>query len=240
MAVTKYDKIYVELKSRIEEEIYEFQDLLPSENNLCEEFSCSRNTIRRGISQLVNEGYVQTIHGKGVRVIYEKASQTDFTLVGIESLKEAATRNSLEYTTQVICFTELTVDERIYKRTGFSIGTEIYYIQRVRYMEGIPWILDHNYMRKDVVRDLTVEIATGSIYEYLENTLQEKIVTTKRKVTVERANPLDEKQMCLDEINCVAVVSSHTYNSQGIMFEYTQSRHHPAKFVFHDQAQRLN
>lgn len=239
MPVAKYNIIYEELKSRIQEEKYKFQDLLPSENAFCEEFQCSRNTVRRAIAQLVREGYVQTIHGKGVRIIYEKAHQTDFTLVGIESLKEAAIRNDMEYTTKVICFVELVVDHRIQKRTGFSIGDEIFYIQRVRYMEGVPWILDHNYMRCDIVKNLTTEIAAESIYEYLENVLEEKIVTTKRKVTVERANQLDEKQMNLIDINCVAVVSSHTYNAQGIMFEYTQSRHHPEKFVFHDQAQRL-
>ena len=27
------------------------------------------------------------------------------------------------------------------------------------------------------------------------------------------------------DYNCVAVVSSQTYNSDGVMFEYTQSRH---------------
>lgn len=240
MPVAKYDKIYNELKHRIQDEQYKFQELLPSENTLCEEFQCSRNTIRRGISKLVNDGYVQTIHGKGVQIIFEKSGQTDFTLMGIESLKEAADRNGMIYTTKVICFVELEVDARINKRTGFPVGTMIYYVQRVRYMEGVPWIIDHNYMRCDIVRGLTEKIAEQSIYEYLENVLEERIVTTKRKVTVERANQLDTTQMNLGEVNCVAVVSSHTYNVQGIMFEYTQSRHHPDKFVFHDQAQRLN
>lgn len=33
-------------------------------------------------------------------------------------------------------------------------------------------------------------------------------------------------------INCMAVVTSHTYNSDGVMFEYTQSRHRPDYFSF--------
>lgn len=32
------------------------------------------------------------------------------------------------------------------------------------------------------------------------------------------------------DYNCVAVVTSSTYNSNGIMFEYTQSRHRPALY----------
>ena len=42
----------------------------------------------------------------------------------------------------------------------------------------------------------------------------------------------------MDGFNCLAVVSSQTYNSDGIMFEYTQSRHHPSIFRFQDNAVR--
>ena len=64
------------------------------------------------------------------------------------------------------------------------------------------------------------------------------IVTSKRTVTVEKATPLDEKWLALGEYNCLAVVSNQVYNSEGVMFEYTQSRHHPAIFRFQDNAVR--
>ena len=41
-----------------------------------------------------------------------------------------------------------------------------------------------------------------------------------------------------DDYNCMAVVSSQTYNSNGVMFEYTQSRHRPDYFRFYDNAVR--
>lgn len=40
------------------------------------------------------------------------------------------------------------------------------------------------------------------------------------------------------EYNCLAVVSNQVYNSDGVMFEYTQSRHHPSIFRFQDNAVR--
>ena len=60
-------------------------------------------------------------------------------------------------------FAELTVDETIRRRTTFPVGAQIYYIQRVRCIEGEALIIDHNYFLKDVVRDLTPEIAERSI-----------------------------------------------------------------------------
>lgn len=240
MPRAKYDKIYKELRRRIEEEEYGFQELLPSEKVLTEQFDSSRNTVRRAISQLAAEGCVQSIHGKGVRVIYQRENQAEFVLGGIESLKEAARRIHMDYTTKVICFTELLVDEKISKRTSFPVGTPIYYLQRVRYVGGEALIIDHNYLLKEIAQGLTPEIAEKSIYEYLEKELGQTIMTTRRKMTVEKNSQLDEKYMNLKGYNCVAVVTSHTYNAEGVMFEYAQSRHRADHFAFYDQAQRVH
>ena len=239
MAKTKYDQIYAELRARIEQQEYGFQELLPSENTLVKEYGCSRNTVRRAIGRLADEGYVQSLHGKGVRIIYQPGQLSEFMLSGIEILTEAVARNQKEYRTKVVCFAELTVDQRISARTTFPVGAEIYYIQRVRYIDGEALILDHNYFLKEVARDLTPEIAEQSIYAYLEQELGENIVTTKRKVTVERASQIDEMYLELGDYNCLAVVSSMTYNADGVMFEFTQSRHRPDKFAFYDLAHRV-
>ena len=91
---------------------------------------------------------------------------------------------------------------------------------------------------KSLVPNLTKEIAENSIYEYIENDLGMSIVTSKRKITVERATQIDEKYLQLNDYNCLAVVTGQTFNADGIMFEYTQSRHRPDYFCFLDTATR--
>lgn len=70
MPKAKYDGIYHSIKKRIEAQDYPYQSLLPSENTLIEEYACSRNTVRRALAELVADGYVQSMQGRGVRVIY--------------------------------------------------------------------------------------------------------------------------------------------------------------------------
>ena len=238
MPKAKYAEIYKDLKRRIETEEYEFQEMLPSENTLIQEYDCSRNTLRRDIADLVTDGYVQSMQGKGVLVIYQPALQTSFTIGGIESFKESAVRNNLKSETKVIHFAELVVDQKISQKTGFNIGDEIYYLQRLHYLDGKALILNHNYFLKSVAVDLTVEIAEKSIYDYLETTLGVNIVTSRRIMTVEKMTQIDEKYLDLGDYNCMAVVSSQTYNSDGVMFEFTQSRHRPDYFSFQDNAIR--
>ena len=238
MASTKYDIIYRKLREEIESGEYPAGSALPSEHRLIEIFDCSRNTVRRALRQLSDEGYVQSIHGKGVLVIYRRPVQPQFSIGGIESLKEAAQRNGLSLVTKVIRFEELTVDGELAEKTGFAAGDVVYYLQRVRYLNGEAMILDHNYFLKSVVHDLTPEIAEGSVYEYMENTLGETIVTTRRKYTVERENKLDSACLDLHGYNCLLVVTNQTFNKEGVLFEYTRSRHRPEQFVFYELAHR--
>lgn len=238
MPKSKFEQIYKDLKEKIESGDYDYQDLLPSENTMVSIYNCSRNTIRRALSELTEQGYVQPLHGKGVRVIYQPIDQAAFTIGGIESFKESAIRNHRKRHTEVLQFAEITADERLAAKTGFPVGSELYYLQRVRFLDGIALILDINMFLKSLVPNLTKEIAENSIYEYIENDLGMSIVTSKRKMTVERATQIDEKYLQLNDYNCLAVVTGQTFNADGIMFEYTQSRHRPDYFCFQDTATR--
>lgn len=235
-----YETIYKDLKKKIETDVFAYQELLPSENTLIQTYNCSRNTLRRAVSRLVADGYVQTMQGKGVRNIYQPIAQTAFTIGEIESFRESAARNGHHSFTKVLLFTEFAINEKQALYTGFPVGTDIYYIQRLHYLDDMPLILNHNYFLKEAVPGLTKEIAENSIYQYLEQTLQMTIVNSKRVMTVEKMTQIDEKYLKMDaeDYNCVAVVSSQTYNSDGVMFEYTQSRHRPDYFRFYDNAVR--
>lgn len=238
MPRTKYVEIYEDLKKKIEQNVYQYQQFLPSENTLVKEFDCSRNTLRRAIGNLVNEGYVQTKHGKGVRVIYQDFKKNEYMFGETETFKEFAIRNHKTHRTEVIVFEELFVDQSIHEHTSFPVGVEVYHLERVRYLEGNPVIMDYNYFRKDIATGLTLGIAEDSIYEFLNRELDQRAVTAKRKMVVERASEIDEKYLKLDGFNSVVVVTSHIFNADGLMFEHTESRHTPGNFVFFDQTQR--
>ena len=181
---------------------------------------------------------MQSVHGKGVLILRRLPPEKQLLISNVESMEEAAERNHIALKTKVIYFEELTAGPTLSALTGFPEGSDLYHLRRVRYLDGEAMILDHNYFLRDVVRDLTPEIAEASVYAYVEGALGESIVTTQRKYTVEPQTELDRKYMSLGEQNCLAVVTSWTYNGNGVLFEYTQSRHRPDKFVFYGLVQR--
>ena len=234
----KFDEIYADLKNKIETQQFPFNSCLPSESDLTKVYGCVRGTVHRAISILMERGYLQMRQGSRIRVIYEPVKRKTFKIGGIESFKEAAIRNNFSYDTKVVLLEKIIADEKIAAQSGFKVGDELYDVRRIRYINGIALILDKNYFLTSVARDLTEEIAQKSIYDYLENELKVKIMTSKRKMTTELATAEDKKYLELEDYNCLAIVSGRVFNSDGIQFEYTESRHRPDYFCFEDTAIR--
>ena len=238
MPAEKFDDIYRDLKSKVEDETYPAGTMLPSEAQLTKIYRCSRNTVRRALAMLAERGYTQSIHGKGVQVIYEPVTRATFTVGNIESFAESARRNGIPVKTAILKFTTITIDEKAAARIGFPVGSECFYIQRLRRLDGTPVILDINVFLKSEMPALSEEIAEGSISKYLEEDLKMQITTSNRQITAEKATPADSRYLELHDLDFVAVVTGRTYNSKGIQFEWTQSRHRPDYFVFYDTARR--
>ena len=239
MAQAKYDQIFQTLRERIDSGTYDFLDLLPSENALAEEFGCTRNTVRKALALLVAQGYVQTMQGRGVQVICRPRTTSTFLVGGIESLQEAAARNRVPLSTHMISLEEGVVDAEMAMASGMTEGAEIISVKRLRLLDDVPLIVDTSYFLTSVVPHLTRQIVESSVYAHLEEVLGVRVASATRRITVERATDEDRRLIHLEGMDCVVVVSSATFDSAGVLFEYTRSRHSPVDFAFQDTAHRL-
>ena len=188
-----YEGIYREIRSRIINGTYAFQEMLPTEAELTAEFGCTRNTVRRALGMLADGMFVQPIHGKGVRVIWLKG-ETDMlgALEEVESFGEFAKRNNAVASTDVKSFEHLVCTEQLSRHLGFKVGEE----------RGV------------------------------------KVMASRRTVSVELANDEDCSYLDLGKYNCVAVMESQSYTSDGILFEVTHTRTHPEIFHYRVNSKR--
>src|SRR5690625_3546782 len=70
--------LYKQVKQKMIKEINQYMkagDLIPTESELEEKFNVSRITVRKAIDELVEEGYVEKIQGKGTFVLSTKIVQ---------------------------------------------------------------------------------------------------------------------------------------------------------------------
>lgn len=65
MATPKYEQVKTYLKDYIQQEQLKYGDSMPTESDLMQMFEVSRHTIRRALSDLVNQGWLYTMQGSG-------------------------------------------------------------------------------------------------------------------------------------------------------------------------------
>ena len=131
------------------------------------------------------------------------------------------------------------VDAEMAMASGMTEGAEIISVKRLRLLDNVPLIVDTSYFLTSMVPQLTQQIVESSIYAYLEEVLGVRVASATRRITVERATDEDRRLIHLEGMDCVVVVSSVTFDSAGVLFEYTRSRHSPVDFAFQDTAHRL-
>ena len=225
-----FQDIYRDIRENIENGTYRYQSFLPAENELTQLYGCSRSSIRRALAMLAQDAYVLPQQGKGVRVIRNPAITDPRGYSGLETFGEMAKRLGFTPKTTVLKFEKVVAGDALAALTGFAVGSDLTHILRSRAADGVTVSTDESYYLSESVPGLTPEIVANSVYAYLEGTLGIKIATSRRIITVEGATPADEQIMDLDGFNAVCVMRSHTFDADGIMIEYTETRQKPEVF----------
>lgn len=233
----KYLTIYQELVNKIQKNHWSKSAMLPSENELTEMYSTSRETIRKALNLLAQDGYIQKIRGKGSVVI--DINKFDFPVSGIVSFKELASNLQLTTNTIVNELSVIEADNELQTKLDVNLHELIWKVVRVREIDGEKIILDKDYFNQDFVPTLTKEICEDSIYDYLENELGLKISFARKEIVVQEPSMEERALLDLEGHSNVVVIKSMVYLEDTSLFQYTESLHRPDKFRFVDFARRV-
>lgn len=232
----KFERIYEELKQRITTGLWQKGYKIPSENQLCSEFMCSRGTLRKALEILADDGLINAQHGKGVFVLDHE--QITFSFGSLVSFAEANHESGSEFTTEVALFDPQNCNASLSQSSGFAPSTPLLKLLRLRTLGREKIIADLNYFNTNLITGLTQEIAKDSIYHYIESILKLKIGFARRSIEVCAPSSDDLAYLDLSQFNCVVVVKNWVYLSDGNLFEYTESHHRPDRFVFTEFVRR--
>ncbi|MHC1684223.1 MAG: trehalose operon repressor [Clostridiaceae bacterium] len=232
----KYINIYDEITDKIKNKEYEPSSKLPSENDFMAMYDVSRDTIRKALTLLEQNGFIHKVKGKGSIVL--DVNKFDFPVSGLISYKELVEKMGLKSETILEKFELLKGDRYLNKILNTSGKDGIWKIVRARKINGEKVILDKDYINRKYVANLTEEICRDSIYEYIEGELGIEIGFAKKEITVEMPSEEDCEYLDLRDNDMIVVVKSFVYLSDASLFQYTESRHRPDRFRFIDFARR--
>ena len=236
MKESKYVTIYKEWKEKIESGQIAEGERLPTESSLMESYQVSRDTVRKSLNLLEQNGYIQ--RGRGRASLVMPKQRYTFPLSEIASFQEVNKLSNAHAETEVVNLDILQDSHKIKKIFQQSVNGEVYELIRVRRMKDEAVILDKDYFVRDVVPRLPLNECKVSVYRYLEEELGLQISYAVKEITVQKANAEDYELWDMGDYNMVVVVKSHTYLENNTLFQCTESRHRPDKFRFVDLAKR--
>lgn len=236
MKESKYVTIYKEWKEKIESGQIAEGERLPTESSLMESYQVSRDTVRKSLNLLEQNGYIQRERGRASLVMPKQ--RYTFPLSEIASFQEVNKLSNAHAETEVVNLDILQDSHKIKKIFQQSVNGEVYELIRVRRMKDEAVILDKDYFVRDVVPRLPLNECKVSVCRYLEEELGLQISYAVKEITVQKANAEDYELLDMGDYNMVVVVKSHTYLENNTLFQCTESRHRPDKFRFVDLAKR--
>lgn len=234
--MAKYETIYKAILSDIERKTYKPGDKLPGEFELMNMYDASRDTIRKALALLAQNGHIQKSKGRGSIVL--DMDRYDFPVNGLISFKELSPSLG-KVETEVICVEKMKPDAKLKHILQLQDSDWIWLVQRVRKVDGEAVILDTDFLNSTMIPNMTKEIAQNSLYAYIEGELGLKIAYANKEITCQNANGLDQQLLDLKGYDMVVNVESYVHLEDASIFQYTSSRHRPDKFRFKDFARRI-
>lgn len=159
--IPKYYRLKKDLIYKLSEGVWKPGECIASERELCEIYSVSRMTIRQAIGELVNEGILFRVKGKGTFVCEQTFKQQDMM-----SFTEIIKQAGKELKTEVIEFSKIDTPEHL---ANIFYLNELYRIKRKRLVDNECVALETVFIPVDYCGYMDEEMLRGSLYEVLDN-----------------------------------------------------------------------
>jgi DNA-binding GntR family transcriptional regulator len=120
---------------------------LKAEADLAVELGVSRGTVRKAIATLIEEGKLVQVHGRGTFVSSNRIEQP--LAESLITFSEDLINRQIPFETRVLEQGLIHPPQRVTSLLSVPAKTEIFYLKRVRIVQGLPLILLVNYVRAD-------------------------------------------------------------------------------------------
>ncbi|TLS38767.1 phosphonate metabolism transcriptional regulator PhnF [Pseudalkalibacillus caeni] len=224
-----YYQIEEEIKRQIDSGELSPGEMLPSEREFAEKYAISRMTVRQAITNLVNEGLLVRQKGRGTFVQRKKIEQE---LKGLTSFSEQMRSRGMEPSTKLIEFNVVQASERVARALQVNIGSEVYELKRLRLADQMPMALETAYLVQENFPYLNKEVAKGSLYEYVENTIGVSIDYATQTVDASIANKFEADALEISEGDPVLVIHRLAYLSNEKPMEFVKTIYRADRYTF--------
>lgn len=193
---------------------------LTAEADLADELGFARGTVRKAIEKLTAEGLLVRSHGRGTFVSPPPVDQPLAERLVTHS--EALIAQGIAFTTRVLNARLIAAPPAVAAQLGCAPETPLFFLRRIRTVEGAPVTLLHNYVLATHCPGIEeVDLTRYRLFEVLEERYN---LILERGRRIFQAVNADEEMAALLDMDAGAAVmhlAQTTYLPHGQAVEYS-------------------
>lgn len=214
---------------------WETNHAIPSENELSRTYGLSRMTVRSVITQLVKEGLLFRVQGKGTFVAAPKITTRSPAYMGIrEQLEEMG----YEISTELKCFEVRQANAHVARALEIEKGDEVTYIERLRFAGGQPISIHRSYLPTSLCPSLSDEaLESEQLCVIVEREFGMKAASVSESLESVLASAEEAAMLQIDRSYPLLLLEDVNKTVDGKIFEYTKVLFRGDKIKLHFEYQ---
>ena len=201
---------------------------IPPERKLMTKYGVSRSTVREAIRQLVEEGVLYRIQGKGTFVTGERV-QSDLHLA---SFTEDMRRRGLVPATVVMASALIDAPLEVRAALGLKAGARVQQVDRLRLAGGIPMAFERGYYSAELLPGLGSQDLTRSLYATFATEYGLRIDHAEQTAWAETADAVLAGPLGID-VGVPLMVFRRTSSAGSTPVEYVTSWYRGDRYQIH-------
>jgi DNA-binding GntR family transcriptional regulator len=226
--------LYFQLAQHLEIEIRSGNlnsgDRLENEVKIAEDLGLSRPTVREAFRYLVDKGLVLRRQGRGTVVTKEKVNRS----VRLSSLFDDLVDAGRKPTTKVLHNELIKASDLVKETLGLRDERLVTYLERLRYDDGEPIALMHNFIPSSLVTLSTELLGEHGLYELLRASGIHPHRATQR-MSARNASAVEARFLNERGGTALLTMERTTYDDYGRVIEFAQHVYRASRYTLVSQ-----
>jgi GntR family transcriptional regulator len=235
-----HEPLYAQLKEKIildlESGAIKPGDRLPSQREFCLQFNMSHMTVRRAINELLAEGVIYAIPGKGLYAA-ERKHPAETSMVGFSG---EMTERGYTVTSRILEKSLVLASTVIARALDIPVGSELAFLHRLRLVNQDPISLQYSFLVHRLCPGILDHIdENSSLYVVLKNIYKINLINNSTTVEATLAQKSQADMLGLSTPAALLVIEQINNTDENQAIEYSRLAYRGDRYVMNSPLRQL-
>src|SRR3954471_17679199 len=202
---------------------------VPPERVLSVDFATSRTTVRQALGELVVEGRLERVQGRGTFVAKPKVAQT----LQLTSYTQDMQAQGLHPAVKLLDIGYITAEELVAEKLEIKEGARVLRVERLRMADGEPMAIETTHLSARRFPALRRHLENNrSLYATLAEEYGVHLAEAEETIETVLAPPREAELLGTDVGLPMLLLSRHSFDADGKPVEYVRSLYRGDRYKF--------